>query len=79
MNEGKKTTLSLSRPGRLELEKTVDSGQVRQNFSHGRSKMVSVEVRKKRTYAPDSGGHMAEVKRDPEAGPGDPRHRRGRF
>ncbi len=67
MSEDKKTTLSLSRPGRLELEKTVDSGQVRQNFSHGRSKMVSVEVRKKRTYAPDSGGHMAEVKRDPEA------------
>ena len=67
MSDGKKKTLSLSRPGKLELEKTVGSGQVRQKFSHGRSKMVSVEVRKKRTYAPDSGGQMAEIKRDPDA------------
>ena len=67
MSEGKKKTLTLSRPGKLELERTVGSGQVRQKFSHGRSKMVEVEVRKKRTYAPDSGGHMAEIMRDPEA------------
>ncbi|MDA1088798.1 MAG: translation initiation factor IF-2 [Proteobacteria bacterium] len=57
--EGKK--LGLSRPGKLELKKTVETGQVRQNFSHGRSRMVTVEVRKKRTFAPDAGGHMAEV------------------
>jgi len=56
----------LSRPRKLELRKTVETGQVRQSFSHGRSKMVTVEVRKKRTYAPDSGGHMAEVRLDPE-------------
>ena len=66
MSEGKKKTLTLSRPGKLELERTVGSGQVRQKFSHGRSKMVEVEVRKKRTFTPDSGGHMAEVKQDPE-------------
>ncbi len=53
--------LGLSRPGKLELKKTVETGQVRQNFSHGRSRMVTVEVRKKRTFAPDAGGHMAEV------------------
>ena len=41
--------LSLKRPGRLELKKTVDAGQVRQSFSHGRSRAVAVEVRKKRT------------------------------
>jgi translation initiation factor IF-2 len=36
---------SLARPGgRLELKKTVDSGMVRQSFSHGRSKSVAVEV-----------------------------------
>ncbi len=58
----KKEKLRLSRPGKLELNKTVETGQVRQSFSHGRSKMVTVEVRKKRTFAPDSGGHMAEVK-----------------
>ena len=57
--EGKK--LGLSRPGKLELKKTVETGQVRQNFSHGRSRMVTVEVRKKRTFAPDAGGHMAEI------------------
>ncbi len=57
--KGKK--LGLSWPGKLELKKTVETGQVRQNFSHGRSRMVKVEVRKKRTYAPDAGGHMAEI------------------
>jgi translation initiation factor IF-2 len=57
--KGKK--LGLSRPGKLELKKTVATGQVRQNFSHGRSRMVKVEVRKKRTFAPDAGGHMAEI------------------
>ena len=65
--EGKK--LGLSKPGKLELKKTVETGQVRQNFSHGRSRMVTVEVRKKRTFAPDAGGHMAEIpaEKDPVA------------
>ena len=58
-NKGKK--LGLSRPGKLELKKTVKTGQVRQSFSHGRSKMVTVEMRKKRTFAPDAGGDMTEV------------------
>jgi len=66
MTETKETNkdkkLGLSRPGKLELKKTVETGQVRQSFSHGRSKMVTVEVRKKRTFAPDSGGRMVEVK-----------------
>ena len=48
--EGK---LSLNRPGRLELKKTVETGQVRQSFSHGRSKSVMVEVKKKRTFGRD--------------------------
>ncbi|MCH7711251.1 MAG: translation initiation factor IF-2 N-terminal domain-containing protein, partial [Proteobacteria bacterium] len=59
--QGKKP-LTLSRPGRLELKKTVESGQIRQSFSHGRSKAVRVEVKKKRTYAPGAGGRMTEVK-----------------
>jgi len=53
---------SLSRPGRLELKKTVETGQVRQSFSHGRSRSVTVEVKRKRTYAAGEGGHMAEIK-----------------
>ncbi|KAF0114508.1 MAG: translation initiation factor IF-2, partial [Rhodospirillaceae bacterium] len=59
MNE-KDHKLSLSPKGRLELKKTVDAGQVRQSFSHGRSKVVAVEVRKKRSiqanFPSDSGG-----------------------
>ncbi|SDH38322.1 translation initiation factor IF-2 [Roseospirillum parvum] len=48
-----KTPLSLSSRGKLELKRAVESGSVRQSFSHGRSKMVQVEVRKKkRTGAP---------------------------
>jgi translation initiation factor IF-2 len=60
----KKKPLGLSRPGTLELNKTIESGQVRQSFSHGRSKMVQVEVRKKRTYTQNDAGRMAEVKED---------------
>ncbi|MBF0250941.1 MAG: translation initiation factor IF-2 [Alphaproteobacteria bacterium] len=56
-----KKPLRLKRPGKLELNKTVDAGMVKQSFSHGRSKMVAVEVKKKRTYAPDAGGKMAQV------------------
>ena len=53
MNEGNdqdasKGRLSLRPAGRLEIGRTVDAGSVRQSFSHGRSKVVQVEVRKKR-------------------------------
>ncbi|MEK7821193.1 MAG: translation initiation factor IF-2 N-terminal domain-containing protein, partial [Pseudomonadota bacterium] len=54
------------RPKKLELKKTVESGQVRQSFSHGRSKLVQVEVRKKRTYATGESGRLQEVKADAE-------------
>jgi len=62
----KKKPLTLSRPGRLELKKTVESGQVKQSFSHGRSKTVAVEVKKKRTFRQDAGGEMTEVTSQPE-------------
>src|SRR5574338_1732985 len=57
---------ALGRPGKLELKKTVETGQVRQSFSHGRSKMVTVEVRKKRTFATDAGGRVTEIARSSE-------------
>ena len=60
-----KKKLSLARPGRLELKKTVDAGQVRQSFSHGRTKSVAVEVRRKRTFAQSADGGMTEVKAAP--------------
>jgi translation initiation factor IF-2 len=44
-----KGRLSLRPAGRMELGRTVDAGSVRQSFSHGRSKVVQVEVRKTRT------------------------------
>ena len=54
--------LSLNKPGRLELKKTVETGQVRQSFSHGRTKAVTVEVKRKRTFERGTGGGMQEVK-----------------
>ncbi|PKP76420.1 MAG: translation initiation factor IF-2 [Alphaproteobacteria bacterium HGW-Alphaproteobacteria-3] len=41
----------------LSLKRTVESGHVRQNFSHGRSKSVVVEKKKKRTLK--TGGETA--------------------
>jgi translation initiation factor IF-2 len=58
---------ALATPGRLELKKTVETGQVRQSFSHGRTKSVTVEVKKRRTFKPAAGGAMAEVKAKPAA------------
>ncbi|WP_259781648.1 translation initiation factor IF-2 [Aestuariispira ectoiniformans] len=56
---GKK--LTLGKPGRLELKKTVETGQVKQSFSHGRSKTVTVEVKKKRTFERGKSGRMRAV------------------
>ncbi|MFZ1415540.1 MAG: IF-2-associated domain-containing protein, partial [Defluviicoccus sp.] len=62
----------LNRPRRLELKKTVETGQVRQSFAHGRSKMVTVEVRKKRTIAADGrGGRAGDQRGEGGRGRGD--------
>jgi len=48
--QDRKTTLSLGgSKGKLELRKGADGNQVRQSFSHGRSKTVQVEVKRKRS------------------------------
>ena len=69
MSESKtqENKLSLNKPGRLELKKTVETGQVRQSFSHGRTKAVTVEVKRKRTFERGTGGGMQEVKATAEA------------
>ena len=64
-----KGRLSLRPAGRLELGRTVDAGSVRQSFSHGRSKVVQVEVRKKRAPvgtpgAPPAGGARRPARRN---------------
>ena len=46
-NKDKKTEYS----GKLQLKKTFNAGQIKQSFSHGRSRSVSVEVKKKRTLS----------------------------
>src|SRR5881392_938810 len=51
-NEQEKRPLTLRSGGTLGLRRPVETGQVRQSFSHGRSKTVTVEVRKKRTLVP---------------------------
>src|SRR3954454_20091527 len=49
-----KRPLTLRSGGTLGLRRPVETGQVRQSFSHGRSKQVTVEVRKKRVITPGS-------------------------
>jgi translation initiation factor IF-2 len=54
MSEPKENTDKTMRPGvrkPLSLKRTVESGHVQQKFSHGRSKSVVVEKKKKRTFA----------------------------
>ena len=46
-NKDKKPSYS----GKLQLKKTFNAGQIKQSFSHGRSRSVSVEVKKKRTLS----------------------------
>ncbi len=65
-----KGRLTLRPAGRTELGRTVDAGSVRQSFSHGRTKVVQVEVRKKRAGAPPP---AAAPQPAPIAGGGAPR------
>ncbi|WP_323797942.1 translation initiation factor IF-2 [Nisaea sp.] len=63
-NETDRKKLSLSGK-KLSLGKSADTDQVKQSFSHGRSKTVQVERRKKRAGGPggfggDAGGLSAE-------------------
>ena len=45
-NDQDRKKLSLSGRGKLSLSKSVETAQVRQSFSHGRTKTVQVEVRR---------------------------------
>ena len=73
-DQGDKTGRSAARGGKtstLTLNRTVDAGHVRQSFSHGRSKPVVVEKRKKRTIAP-AGGAPEEAAADVAAASASP-------
>jgi translation initiation factor IF-2 len=67
--DANKGRLSLRPVGRLEGGRTVDAGSVRQSFSHGRSKVVQVEVRKKRAPLP---GQAAPTQQPGGQGPTGP-------
>lgn len=53
----------------LSLKRTVESGHVRQNFSHGRSKSVVVEKKKKRTLKSGSEAAPAPVEEKAKTAP----------
>ena len=59
----KKEALTLKAPTTLSLTKTVESGKVKQNFQRGRSKTVTVEVKKTRTFARGGETGMVEVQK----------------
>jgi translation initiation factor IF-2 len=72
MTETKDTTDKTLRGGArkpLSLQRTVESGHVRQNFSHGRSKSVVVEKRRTRKLttggAPEAEAPIIEVVAEP--------------
>jgi len=53
----------------LNVRRTVESGHVRQSFSHGRSKSVVVEKKKRRTIGAGSAQPAEEAKAEPKAPP----------
>src|SRR5829696_8189093 len=65
-NEHEQKRLTLRSGGTLGLRRPAETGQVRQSFSHGRSKAVTVEVRKKRVVAP---GTVEPGRGEPPAAP----------
>src|SRR5579864_1698087 len=60
-----KRPLTLRSGGTLGLRRPIETGQVRQSFSHGRSKAVTVEVRKKRVITP--GAPAEPIRAEPAA------------
>src|SRR5258708_16715030 len=65
VDEEPKRPLTLRPGGTLGLNRPSEPGQVKQSFSHGRSKVVAVEVRKKRIIMP---GAAAPEPAKPEPG-----------
>ena len=49
-------------PGHAQISKLHSRDQVKQTFNRGKSKTVTVEVKRRRTYAPGEGGHVTEIK-----------------
>ncbi|MBX9864664.1 MAG: IF-2-associated domain-containing protein, partial [Hyphomicrobium sp.] len=75
MSETKDTADKTLAGGRkpLSLQRTVESGHVRQSFSHGRSKSVVVEKRKTRKLAAPGGAEPAQPATPAAPAPSAPR------
>ena len=56
----------------LNVKRTVEQGHIRQNFSHGRSKSVLVETKRKRPVSP---GAPPEEPQPQKPAPQKPEHR----
>ena len=68
MSETNETEGKTARGGRkmtLNVRRTVESGHVRQSFSHGRSKSVLVEKKKRRSIGSDAAQPVEEAKPAP--------------
>jgi len=68
MSETNETEGKTARGGRkmtLNVRRTVESGHVRQSFSHGRSKSVLVEKKKRRSIGSDAAQPVEEAKAAP--------------
>ena len=59
-NETEGKTARGARKMTLNVRRTVESGHVRQSFSHGRSKSVLVEKKKRRSLGPAGAAQPAE-------------------
>ncbi len=67
MNDKDKEAVKEGKPAKtLSLRKTIELGQVRQNFSHGRSKSVVVEKRRKRVVTPSQTRKVQEPAPTPQ-------------
>lgn len=69
MSEVKKGTLSLARPADVKKNAGDSAGKVRQSFSHGKSKVVTVEVKKRRFLRVN--GNASSKQKLPELKQGD--------
>ncbi|MCB1472277.1 MAG: translation initiation factor IF-2 N-terminal domain-containing protein, partial [Rhodobiaceae bacterium] len=67
-NSGDKT-ISVTPRKTLSLRRTVESGTVRQNFSHGRTKAVVVEKKRRRPVGPGGEPEAAKPATAPAAAP----------
>ena len=64
VDQEQKRPLTLRTGGTLGLNRPPEPGQVKQQFSHGRQKLVAVEVRKKRIIMPGAAPEPAKAETD---------------